>query len=142
MKSFKFLSIFFFFVVFIINGLPGNTVMNPKISKTVQIIGKTFLFLCNNGPKEVFTLSLYNSKNQFKELDKFAHFTIYFILAVLFFKGFPPNYRHLTIIFFYGFVDELHQIPISNRTFSLFDLLFDFLGIIFVYYLLYEKHKD
>jgi len=74
--------------------------------------------------------------------DKVAHFTVYLIFAWLFLKmhGKDVNRRILNrlILLAVGIpiLDELHQIPIPGRQFSVWDMLADFIGfsiIILIY---------
>ena len=73
------------------------------------------------------------TNKEIRNLDKMVHFSLYFLLSLLFFSGFGLNKKMLLILILFAFFDELHQIPIPGRTFSLFDWFFDILGTIFVY---------
>ncbi len=80
-------------------------------------------------------------------LDKIAHFTIYLVFSFLFLKMFPHEDRKKnlkTLCFLAVFVplfDELHQIPIPGRDFSVYDILADMLGFA-VIYLIFRFRKN
>jgi len=70
--------------------------------------------------------------------DKLAHLFFYFFLAFFFVKMHDPTTlkttlnKTLKLALIVPLVDELHQIPISGRTFSGWDVLADMLGIFLV----------
>lgn len=81
-------------------------------------------------------------------LDKLFHFLAYLIIAFLFVKMYHKNFRQkainklyfLTIII--PVIDEVHQIPIPGRNFSLLDVVADILGmtVIIIYFKLKSKN--
>lgn len=68
-------------------------------------------------------------------IDKLAHLGFYTIWAVLFILMFHPRMwntvrrRILLLSLWVPLLDELHQIPIPGRMFSVWDLLADLVGI-------------
>lgn len=85
-------------------------------------------------------------KIEIPHIDKFIHFSEFFILGLLLIRAFLntdpkrslPRLIVLSIIiaFLYAAVDEWHQYFVSDRTPELFDILFDYIGSsagIFVY---------
>ena len=78
-------------------------------------------------------------------IDKLAHVIVYMIFAYLFMKMFyveqyAQKLKLLSILaVLIPIFDELHQIPISGRSFSFFDILADFLGFLIV--IIYFKIK-
>ncbi len=74
--------------------------------------------------------------------DKIAHFGVYFIFAFLFIKMHLKEHLSRTIkkLWYLAIIvplfDELHQIPIPGRAFSVWDVFADILGfatLIFIY---------
>ncbi len=69
-------------------------------------------------------------------IDKFYHFSEYFILGIIFLKSvyFSVDRRkvHLLVIFMFIFpiLDELHQHLIPGRQCSFYDILADTLGLL------------
>ncbi|MCD4796320.1 MAG: VanZ family protein [Candidatus Cloacimonetes bacterium] len=75
-------------------------------------------------------------------VDKIAHFCVYFIFAFLFIKMHLKKHLPKTIkrLWYLAIIvplfDELHQIPIPGRAFSVWDIFADILGfvaLIFIY---------
>lgn len=75
-------------------------------------------------------------------IDKFEHFSAYTVLG--FMIGLATNFQSIfrfkqnklylvtfSIAIIYALLDELHQIPIKGRYFDWWDLLANFIGIIF-----------
>jgi len=66
--------------------------------------------------------------------DKIAHFTEYFIFSLLFIKLHKDSRKGLLnliwLALFIPLLDELHQIPIPGRDFSIYDILADTLGFL------------
>ena len=66
--------------------------------------------------------------------DELQHLVMFSGLAFLVFRGVVKTFRKdhvvvtLIISTLYGLSDEIHQIFVDGRFFSLLDLLFDFLG--------------
>jgi VanZ family protein len=79
--------------------------------------------------------NLGSDKDMLLGSDKFAHFTVYLILAVLFIlmkriRGQAiklPHYLFLSIPL--PFLEELHQVLIPGRQFSLLDYVADWAGV-------------
>ncbi len=79
------------------------------------------------------------------------HFGIFFLLSfflsIYSAKKWNKNYVFFSVVicFIYGVLDEVHQIFVPGRTFSLFDIFIDaagiFLGSIIVFMLLLMKEK-
>ena len=67
--------------------------------------------------------------------DKFAHFFFYFVFALFFVKMHDPAAmkttlnKTLILALIVPLADELHQIPIPGRDFSIWDIAADLLGI-------------
>ena len=83
--------------------------------------------------------------------DKIAHFGIYLVFSFLFMKMFTKKELPKTIKKLYllavlvPLLDELHQIPIPGREFSVYDIFADFLGflvIILIYRFRKKKTSD
>lgn len=69
-------------------------------------------------------------------IDKIAHFSVYLLLIFFYYKKnedlqFKVLLRRiLLILIFVPLLDELHQIPIPGRHFSIYDIIADILGIL------------
>ena len=74
--------------------------------------------------------------------DKFAHVLVFFVLCwfshrAFFFQNAIQFFKRwsLTSAFFitclYGYLDEVHQLNVPNRTYDLLDLLADAIGALF-----------
>lgn len=80
-------------------------------------------------------------------LRKFAHFSIYFLLALsllfAFYKNHKKGYRTTLIIcFLYACSDELHQLFVDGRSGELRDVLIDSMGALLaitMVYIIVEK---
>lgn len=67
----------------------------------------------------------------FYGFDKLTHFLEYFILGFLWFRALGRKVIYIVLLgIAYGVLDEVHQIFVSNREFSMLDMTFDSLGII------------
>ncbi|MCP2597920.1 VanZ family protein [Candidatus Aminicenantes bacterium AC-335-L06] len=83
--------------------------------------------------------------------DEISHFFEFGLLSILFFLGWTQGFKekirkeHVFLIIFFSFLiaisDEVHQIFVPGRIFSLKDLSFDLLGILFFSILIYFKLK-
>lgn len=76
--------------------------------------------------------------------DKLAHFFVYLVFAWLYVKisrqEFPQMFRTLMLLaLIIPFADELHQIPIPGREFSIFDVIADMLGFLVILILLRQR---
>jgi VanZ family protein len=91
----------------------------------------------------LFTLTSYpklpTPETGITNIDKLAHFSFYFIFALLFILMHDPASLNQTLrkllklALILPLIDELHQIPIPGRTFSIWDLLADLLGFSLVF---------
>ncbi len=72
-----------------------------------------------------------------------VHFFLFSVLTVFYFLPFVlfQDYRdmekirrNMVILFVFAFTDELHQLWVEGREFSMWDFLTDSLGIVFVWY--------
>ncbi|MBC8384420.1 MAG: VanZ family protein [Candidatus Cloacimonetes bacterium] len=85
---------------------------------------------------------LQSPTSQIINYDKIAHFMMYFIFSILFMKMHNPSDMKKTIkklyflMMFVPLFDEIHQIPIPGREFSVYDILADLLGfaVIILFY--------
>ena len=105
-NKYLFLTIIYAIIIFIVSAIPGHSLSRYKILS----------------------------------FDKFLHFSVYFGFGILLFKAnieqlnvSERNILILTIIIglFYGISDEVHQLFVINRTASVYDVIADFLGIVF-----------
>jgi len=66
-----------------------------------------------------------------KGFDKLNHFLAFFTLSLLFIISFNPKHKVISILIMLiiGIIIEVIQ-PIFQRSFSLFDLVFNMLGIL------------
>ena len=88
----------------------------------------------------IFYLSsqVFSVETPYSNLDKIVHLIEYSILGFLASNAFSKNgskenkdktlFLSILFSFFYGLSDEVHQLTVPGRTFSLMDLLFDLLG--------------
>lgn len=82
--------------------------------------------------------------------DKIAHFVFYLIFALLFVKmkkhqPYAKTLRQLCILaLIVPLLDELHQIPIPGRQFSIYDIFADIFGmsVVIVYYYIRELRSN
>jgi len=107
--------------------------MNYKFNRAIFILWSLIIFTLTSYPK------LTTGAPHITGLDKVAHFTMYFIFALLFMRmrkirNPKPQLRYLLFLsVIVPIIDELHQIPISGRSFSFWDILADFMGFITVF---------
>ncbi len=96
----------------------------------------------------------YGKLPQFDGADKLWHFCAYAVLGALFYRAFlrtPFNQKARQIVFMsivcasvYGLSDEIHQYFVPSRQASLADIgadIFGSIGGVYLYRLLYLKHK-
>jgi len=67
------------------------------------------------------------------EIDKLAHFVVYLVFAYLLVKILNKDQRSIKKILILTaltipLIDELHQIPIPGREFSIYDIIADMIG--------------
>ncbi len=65
--------------------------------------------------------------------DKLAHFSVYLVFAFLYVKMYQKSTKQLLkslllLALIIPFADEIHQIPIPGREFSIYDVIADMLG--------------
>lgn len=111
-----------------------------KIYLVLFIIWTIILFTLTSIPK------LHTPINDELNIDKAAHLFVYAMFAFLFVKMHKEKQFVLKKLCLLAAIvplfDELHQIPISGRTFSYLDIAADILGfaIIFFYFRLRKKY--
>ncbi len=113
--------------------------MKNKYNKIAFYIWAGVVFTLTSIPK------LQSPLDDSLNIDKLAHFIVYMIFAYLFMKMFDTKQyiQKLKLLCVLAVIipifDELHQIPISGRSFSYYDILADFLGFLTV--IIYFKIK-
>lgn len=92
----------------------------------LPVLWMVVIFILSSIPGSVFP------KIPFPGFDKLVHLMEYGILGFLWAKAFNSKIT-LTILIgiIFGIFDEIHQIFIPFREFSILDLLFDGIGVIF-----------
>ncbi len=107
--------------------------MTKKVYKYLFVIWSIVLFTLTSLP------SLTLPKKDEIGIDKLAHLIFYFIFAFLFVKSYQntkkATQKLLYLTAFIPLLDELHQIPISGRYFSFWDILADVTGMLIVFFL-------
>lgn len=78
------------------------------------------------------------------EIDKIAHFVVYLIFAFLLVKILNKDKRSLLRILIVAaliipLIDELHQIPIPGREFSIYDIIADMAGFAVIIFFVRAK---
>ncbi|MCK4642940.1 VanZ family protein [bacterium] len=141
MRSYRIFALIIMLMIFTLNGLPGDTVGSKGVIRMMYAVTAFERALSPLGFAS-FLIPMDESAEIPENADKLVHFTIYFILSIFFFRGFFRGDKQAVALWLFAIADELQQIPVMGRSFSLLDLMFDTLGIIFVYYLLDEKHKN
>jgi len=107
--------------------------MNYKWNRVIFVIWALIIFTLTSYPK------LTTGAPNIVGIDKAAHFVMYFVFALLFMRmrkdiDPKPQLRYLLFLsVIVPIVDELHQIPISGRSFSIWDIAADFVGFIAVF---------
>jgi len=96
----------------------------------------------------IFTLTsiprLQSPASDIIEIDKLAHFGVYFVFAYLLVKISRRDQKGLirfliSLALIIPVLDELHQIPIPGREFCIFDIIADIAGFAAVIFLLKIK---
>lgn len=110
----------------------------------------SFLFIMTSIPVEKLP-------KFFSTQDKLEHFIAYMILGILLKMSFTFQLRYtfaktyslllsLIVIYFYAFLDEIHQLFIPGRYCDFYDWIFDIIGgtagVFLIYYLLRMKQVD
>jgi len=109
-----------------------NRFPNKNIFKILFIFWCFVIIILTSIPK------LHSPTEHILGFDKIAHFGIYLIFAFLFIKMFPAKAFPKTIkklyllAVFVPILDELHQIPIPGREFSVYDIFADMLGFLVI----------
>jgi polysaccharide biosynthesis protein VpsQ len=75
-------------------------------------------------------------------LFEFGILYFFLILMILSYGGLTNRKENLCIFFAasYGLLDEIHQIYVPYRSFSLLDLLKNILGILFIHYVIHKSY--
>ena len=90
----------------------------------LPVIWMAVIFILSSIPGSLLELP-------FPGFDKIVHFIEYFILGFLWSRVLGNKVALVIILgVFYGLFDEVYQIYVPFREFSLFDLLSDSLGVI------------
>lgn len=118
--------------------------MKKKYYKIAFYIWTGIIFTLTSIPK------LQSPINDSLNIDKLAHLIVYLIFAFLFMKMFDRKQyiQKLKLLSVLAVIipifDELHQIPISGRYFSYYDILADFLGflMVIIYYKIMCKRSS
>ena len=109
-----------------------NRLSKRKIYKNLFIFWSLVIITLTSIPK------LQSPSEKIIGFDKIAHFGIYLVFSYLFIKMFPEKEFHKTIkklyllAVFVPILDELHQIPIPGREFSVYDIFADMLGFMVI----------
>jgi polysaccharide biosynthesis protein VpsQ len=79
------------------------------------------------------------------EIGHFFEFGILYMLLLIALLSYGPLTRQketfsLIVSFGYGLLDEVHQIFVPFRSFSLFDMVKDFVGIWVVWYIIHKSY--
>ena len=77
----------------------------------------------------------------FPHSDKVAHFSIFFLMTVLLILGRLKKNYALIFCILYAFFTEIIQTFLNYRTGSIFDLVFDILGITFAIIFIFFLEK-
>ncbi len=116
-----------------VNALPGSSVQSTKVLAFYRT-SANILSVFSSGAILLGTANLFIRGDPVTEdLDKLLHFTFYFILSCAFFGSVTGHTVSLGFLSYFSLVDELHQIPVSGRSFSPGDIFFDLLGIALVF---------
>jgi len=107
--------------------------MNYKLNRIIFVIWSLIIFTLTSYPK------LTTGAPDIVGIDKVAHFVMYLIFALLYMrmrKDVNPKSQLRYLLFLsiiVPIVDELHQIPISGRSFSFWDIVADLMGFVAVF---------
>jgi polysaccharide biosynthesis protein VpsQ len=79
------------------------------------------------------------------ELGHLFEFGILYFLLILALLSYVPLNKWMEVMFIifailYGLMDEIHQIFVPFRTFSIFDLIKDAIGVIVIAYLIHKNY--
>ncbi len=97
----------------------------------------------------LFLISLYlffapfedDNSEIFPHLDKIAHFSIFFLMTILLIIGRLKKNYALIFCILYALFTEIVQTFLNYRTGSIFDLVFDILGITFAIIFIFFLEK-
>jgi len=116
--------------------LPGKINFKKRILSSLPVILWMILIFFLSSKENLPDLNKF-----ILNFDKIAHFIVYFVLGIFLQVFFIINFDLKRKQFYYIFIiaagftfalgDEYHQIFVPNREPDLYDLIFDFLGIIF-----------
>ena len=131
--------VLFLLVVFILssaNAADSNILSKSLIKQGMIIYEKIFNEKIN---KELFIIKLNYP------IRKIAHFTEYFILAILIYKLLFYLKKNINLIYFntimlclfFATIDEFHQLFVANRTGRFLDILIDTSGSILATFIIY-----
>lgn len=96
--------------------------------------------------------SKYLTSQSLLAFDKLIHFTLFFIFGILIFRALQPVddtnpkiiariFLSISIVIFYGIMDEFHQEYVPGRTIDLYDAIADTAGGIAAGFFIYLKYK-
>ena len=131
--------VLFLLVIFILssaNATESNGLSKSLIKQSMVIYEKLFDKKIN---KELMIIKLNYP------IRKIAHFTEYFILAILIFKLLFYVKKNINLIYFntimlcllFATIDEFHQLFVANRTGRIVDILIDTFGSILAVLIMY-----
>lgn len=115
--------------------------ITKKTYRILFIIWSVLLISLTSYPK------LEVPKTDIFQQDKIAHFIFYLIFAWLFVRmhGPQPDFtilkKTMLLALLVPILDELHQIPIPGRNFSIWDIVADMLGFTVVILIFYYKYR-
>ena len=83
----------------------------------------------------------YDGSEIFPHLDKIAHFSIFFLMTLFLIVGRLEKNYALIFCILYALVTEIVQTFLNYRTGSIFDFVFDILGITFAIFFIFFLEK-
>ncbi len=101
-----------------------------------------FVFVISVYPGNIIGLILKGDSSTYPGSDKLGHFLVYFILSFFACLSFDNNKKLNFIIFFlvfFSLIMELLQLFIPNRYYENVDLLMNFVGVIFGFFIFQVK---
>lgn len=101
-----------------------------------------FVFVISVYPGNIIGLILKSDPSTYPGSDKLGHFLVYFILSFLACLSFDNNKKLNFIIFFlvfFSLIMELLHLFIPNRYYENVDLLMNFVGVIFGFFIFQVK---
>ena len=101
-----------------------------------------FVFVISVYPGNIIGLILKGDSSTYPGSDKLGHFLVYFILSFLACLSFDNNKKLNFIIFFlvfFSLIMELLHLFIPNRYYENVDLLMNFVGVIFGFFIFQVK---